>query len=120
MFAPLAKLLDWSAIQGVALRMPSDFMQHPRLQEALEFVKGPDFVPTDSQPAQVEFNGSLDLSFPTPLPCEFTENNVVHGRLYRCPQRWQQRPVIILLHGLGDSASYKLRFPLIARSCNRA
>src|SRR5262249_16447995 len=33
---------------------------------------------------------------------------------------WQERPVIILLHGWGDSASYKLRFPLIARRCNRA
>jgi len=54
------------------------------------------------------------------MPCEFTENNVVHGRLYRCPERWQERPVIILLPGWNDSASYQLRFPLLARRCNRA
>jgi pimeloyl-ACP methyl ester carboxylesterase len=121
MIAPLAKLMDWSAIQAVALMMPANaFGRNPRLEEAIEFLKGPDFIPPDSQPAQVEFNGPLHFRFPTPQPCDFTENNVVHGRLYRCRQRWQERPVIILLPGWNDSASYKLRFPLIARRCNRA
>ncbi len=55
-----------------------------RLEEALRFLQDPDFVPTDSQPAQVEFNGPVHFRFPTPRPCDFTENNVVHGRLYRC------------------------------------
>ncbi len=117
--APLAKLMDWSAVQAVALMMPAKAC-NPRLEEALEFLNGPDFVPTDSQPAQVEFHGALHFRFPTPRPCEFTENNVVHGRLYRCPGRWQERPVIILLPGWNDSASYRLRFPWIARRCNRA
>jgi pimeloyl-ACP methyl ester carboxylesterase len=103
----------------MTLMMPAN--EHdPRLEEALQFLKGPDFVPTDSQPAQVEFKGSLHFRFPTPRPCEFTENNVVHGRLYRCPERWQKRPVIILLPGFNDSASYQFRFPLLARRCNRA
>ena len=93
---------------------------NPRLEEAVQFLKSPDFVPTDSQPAQVEFNGPLYFRFPTPQPCEFPENNVVHGRLYRCGEQWQERPVIILLPGCNDSASYNLRFPLIARRCNRA
>ncbi len=119
MIAPLAKLVDWSAIQTVALMIPAN-ASNPRLQEALQFLKGPDFVPTDSQPAQVEFNGSLHFRFPTPRLCDYPENNVVHGRLYRCPERWQERPVIILLSGWNDSASYNLRFPLIARRCNRA
>jgi pimeloyl-ACP methyl ester carboxylesterase len=48
------------------------------------------------------------------------ENNVVHGRFYRCGERWQERPVVILLHGLGDSLSYNVRFPLIARRCHQA
>jgi pimeloyl-ACP methyl ester carboxylesterase len=119
MIAPLAKLMDWSAIQYVALMKPGNAPK-PRLEEAIQFLKGPDFVPADSQPAQVEFNGSLHFRFPTPRPCAFTENNVVHGRLYRCPEGWQERPVIILLPGWNDSASYQLRFPLIARRCNRA
>src|SRR6266487_6720557 len=119
MMAPFEKLIDWSAIQLMTLMMPAH-EHNPRLEEAVQFLKGPDFVPTDSQPAQVEFNGSLHFRFPTPRPCEFTENNVVHGRLYRCPERWRQRPGIILLHGYNDSASYQLRFPLLARRCNRA
>jgi pimeloyl-ACP methyl ester carboxylesterase len=90
------------------------------LEEALQFLKGPDFVSTDNQPARVEFNGSLHFRFPTPRPFEFQENNVVHGRLYRCAEGWQDRSVIILLAGWNDSASYNLRFPLIARRFNRA
>jgi hypothetical protein len=52
---PLAKFIDWSAIQAVALMMPANAYNR-RLEEALQFLKGPDFVPTESQPAQVEFN----------------------------------------------------------------
>jgi len=120
MIAPLAKLMDWLAIQAVTVMTPPDNMQPPRLEEALQLLKGPDFIPTDSQPARVEFNGSLHFRFPTPRPCEFTENNVVHGRFYRCGERWQERPVVILLHGAGDSITYKFLFPLIARRCHRA
>jgi pimeloyl-ACP methyl ester carboxylesterase len=120
MIAPLAKFLDWSAIQAVTLMMPPDCMQRPRLEEALKFLKGPEFVADDGQPAQVEFNGPRDFRFPTPRPCAFSENNVVHGRFYRCGERWQERPVVILLHGSGDSLNYNFRFPLIARECNRA
>ncbi len=120
MFAPLAKLMDWSAIQIVATMTPADGFNNPRLTEALRFLKGPDFIPTESQPAEVEFSGSLHFRFPTPRPCDCTENNVVHGRLYRCRERWQERPVIILMPGWGDFASYNLRFPLLAQLCNRA
>ena len=119
MIASLEKLIDWSSIQVMTLMMPANEYDW-RLEEALRFLKSPDFVPTDSQPAQVGFNGPVHFRFPAPRPCEFTENNVVHGRLYRCPERWQERPVIILLPGYGDSASYQLRFPLIARRYNRA
>src|ERR1039458_6411002 len=95
MIAPLAKFLDWLAIQAVTVMGPPDSMQPPRLEEALEFLKGPEFIPGDSQPAQVEFNGPRDFCFPTPRPCEFTENNVVHGRFYRCHERWQAPPAVV-------------------------
>jgi pimeloyl-ACP methyl ester carboxylesterase len=123
MIAPLAKLIDWSAIQVMTMRKPPADGQNPRLQEALQFLKGPDFIPAESQAARVEFNpdeSGLHFRFPTPQPGEFAENNVVYGRLYRCAERWQERPVIILLHGGGDSFGYRFRYPLIARSCNRA
>lgn len=121
MIASLAKLLDWLAIQVVALTEPANaFSRNPRLEEALQFLKGPDFIAMHAQPAQVEFNGPLDFRFPTPRPSEFTENNVVHGRFYRCGERWQERPVVILLHGSGDSLNYHFLLPKIARRCNQA
>src|SRR5215510_2480150 len=99
MLAPLAKFLDWSSIQAATLLMPADDL-NSKLEEAIQFLKGPDFIPADSQPALVEFKSALHFTFPTPRPCEFEENNVVHGRLYRCAEQWQKRPVIILLPGL--------------------
>jgi dienelactone hydrolase len=119
MIAALAKLMDWSSIQAATLMMPANTSM-PRLEEALQFLEGPNFIPAESQPAQVQFNGPLHFRFATPRPCQFAENNVVHGRLYRCAGRWREQPVIILLPGWNDSASYQLRFPLLARCCNRA
>lgn len=119
MIAPLAKLMDWLAVQAATLMMPADASM-PKLEESLQFLKRPDFIPTENQPAQAEFNGSFDFRFPTPRPGDCTVNNVVHGRFYRCAGQWQERPVIILLHGWGDISAYKLRFPLIARDYNRA
>jgi len=75
MIAPLAKLMDWSAIQAVALMMPAN-VANLRLEEALGYLKGPEFIPDDSQPAQVEFNGSLHSRFPTLRPCGFAENRL--------------------------------------------
>ncbi len=122
MIAPLAKYLDWWAVQFVTLTLPPASGQNPRLEEALQFLKQPDFIPAESHAARVEFNSGpagLHFHFPTPQPCAFAENNLVHGRLYRCLQRWQERPVIILLHGGGDFIDHRFRFPRIARHCNR-
>jgi pimeloyl-ACP methyl ester carboxylesterase len=119
MIAPLEKLIDWSSIQFMTLMMPAKEYDW-KLEEALRFLRGPDFVPIESAPARVEFDGPVPFHFQTPRPCAFSENNVVHGRLYRGAEPWQERPVIILLPGYNDSATYQLRFPLLARRCNRA
>jgi dienelactone hydrolase len=123
MIAPLAKLMDWSAFQAIALMMPSDFMQPPRLEEALEFLMGPKFIPDESQAARVEFDSDasgMEFHFRSPRPGNCAENNIVYGRLYRCGERWQERAVVILLHGSGDSLNYNFRFPRIARRFNQA
>jgi pimeloyl-ACP methyl ester carboxylesterase len=120
MIAPLAKLIDWSAIQILTMRMPPANGGSPRLEEALQFLQGPDFIPNESQPARLEFNSPLHFHFPTPRPREFGGNNTVYGRFYRCSGLWQERPVIILLHGRNDFFGYRFRYPLIARHCNRA
>ena len=129
MIAPLAKFIDWLSIQKDFSRMPPIHGGSLRLQEAVKFLKGPDFIPAESQPARVEFNSGksgLHFRFSTPRPSGFAENNVVYGRFYRCAGRWQERPAIILLHGGNmmrggnDAIGYRLRQPLIAHCCNRA
>ncbi len=90
-----------------------------KLEEALEFLNGPDFIPSASDPARIEFDGPRHFKFPTPRPCEDEENNIVYGRLYRCAERWQERPVIILLDG-AFSVGYHTAFPWLARRINRA
>jgi len=126
MIAPLAKLIDWLSIQKDFRRMPLIDERTLRLEEALQFLKGPDFIPKESQSARVEFSDPLHFRFPSPRPGAFAENNVVYGRLYQCRGRWQERPAIILLHGGNlmrggnDSIGYRFRQPLTARRCNRA
>src|SRR5688500_16234504 len=100
--------------------MPASGTSPTRLEEALQFLKGPDFIPAESQPAQMEFRGPVHFRFPTLRPCEFVENNVVHGRLYRCADAWRERPVIVLLHGGGDFPGHQLGIHLVARRCLRA
>jgi len=127
--ASLAKFIDWLSIQKNCMRVPPIDGRTLRLEEALQFLKGPDFIRSESQPARVEFNpdqSGLPFRFPTPQPSGFAENNVVYGRFYRCAGRWQERPMIVLLHGgsimqgCDGSLGYRFGYPLIARRCNRA
>ena len=121
MIAPLAKFIDWSALQLAYVVAPLRHAPKPKwkLEEALEFLNGPDFIPAASDPAQIEFDGPRHFRFPTPRPSEDEENNIVYGRLYRCAERWQERPVIILLDG-SPAVGYHTAFPLLARRFNRA
>lgn len=128
MIAPLAKFIDWSTLQTLSLpfeiqlrlsRRPSPNGQAVRLDQALPFLNGPDFIPAESQPARIEFEDPLHFRFPTPRPGDIAKNNVVYGRLYRCGERWRERPAVILLHGGGDFPNHRIRFPMIGHDCNR-
>jgi hypothetical protein len=101
MIAPLARFIDWSALQIAYAVAP---LRHApeskwRLAESLEFLNGPDFFPAASDPARIEFDGRRNFKFPTPRRSEIEENNTVYGRLSRCADRWQEQPLIILLDG---------------------
>ena len=121
MIAPLAKFIDWSVLQLAYAVVGLRHAPKPKwkLEEALEFLNGPDFIPAASDSARIEFVGPRHFRFPTPQPGEVEENNIVYGRLYRCAARWQERPVIILLDG-NPAIGYHTGFPLIARRFNRA
>jgi pimeloyl-ACP methyl ester carboxylesterase len=121
MIAPLANFIDWSALQMAYVVAPLRHAPRPKwkLEEALEFLNGPDFIPAASDPAWIEFDGPRHFKFSTPRPGKVEENNIVYGRLYRCAERWQERPVIILLDG-SPSVGYHSAFPLLGRRFNRA
>jgi len=129
MIAPLAKFLDRSALRIIYAMLQQSLWREAanerdlKLEQAVQFLNGPDFIPTESQPAQLDFIPDTSggrFRFPTPRPCEFAENNVVHGRLYRCADAWQERPVIVGLHGGGDFPGNQFGFHLFARRCLRA
>jgi pimeloyl-ACP methyl ester carboxylesterase len=122
MIAPLAKFIDWYALQAAA-RLPSIrkcARGDSKLTEAIEYLNGPDFIPAESKPAELEFKSNIHFTFQSPQPCEFAENNVVHGRLYRRAKDWQKFPTIILLHGGGDFLNHRYRFPLTVPAIHRA
>jgi hypothetical protein len=122
MIAPLAQFIDWSALQAAAM-LPSIrkcARGDSKLTEAIEFLSGPNFIPAESKPADLEFKSEIHFKFQSPRPCEFTENNVVHGRLYRRAKDWQKFPALILLHGGGDCLGYRFGFPLTVPAIHRA
>jgi hypothetical protein len=121
MIAPLAKFIDWSVLQMAYAFVGLRHVPKPqwKLEEALEVLNGPDFIPAASDPAQIEFDGPRHFNFPTPRPSKDEENNIVYGRLYRCAERWQERPVIVLLDG-SPAVGYHSALPLLARRFNRA
>jgi len=126
MIGPLAKSIDWSALQFFwALRLKSVRQwnvnsANSKLAEAVQFLNGPDFIPAASDAARIEFKGRVRFKFPTPRPCDFAENNTVDGRFYRGGERWREHPVIILLHGGGDFLNHRFRFARLLPACNRA
>jgi pimeloyl-ACP methyl ester carboxylesterase len=120
MMAGLSRLIDRSAIRLAAARMPPPDGRDPRLREAQEIVDNPDFISAEVEAAKVQFSGDVRFRFDSPKPGPFAENNTVHGRLYRCAGRWQDRPTALLLHGWNDASNHYLRFPLMAAQFNRA
>src|SRR5579864_7509175 len=65
MIAPLAKFIDWSALQMAYVVSPVRHAPEPkwRLAEALEFLNGPDFFPAAIDPARMEFDGRRNFRF---------------------------------------------------------
>lgn len=121
MIAPLAKFIDWSALQMAYAVVGLRHAPKPKwkLEEALEFLNGPDFIPAASDPARIEFDGPRHFKFSTPRPSKVEENNKVYGRLYRRAERWHERPVIMLLDGY-PPVGYHSAFPVLAHRFNGA
>jgi hypothetical protein len=122
MISPLAKFIDWCTIQAATVGFSARKCDkgNSKVAEAIEFLNGPNFIPAESKPAELEFTSDTHFKFPSPRPCEFAENNVVHGRLYRRAKDWQKFPTVILLHGARDVFNYRFGFPLMVPAIHRA
>jgi dienelactone hydrolase len=118
MNARLCRILDRVAIQFAAARAPRLNGRSANLDEARAFLESDDFISREVAPAKVKFGSGPRLTFPSPRPTAYLENNVVHGRFYRAERLWQERPTMILLHGWNDVMDHYWRFPRIAQQLN--
>lgn len=98
MIAPLAKFIERSVLQIGYAMLPQSMWREAanerdlKLEQTVQFLNGSDFIPAESQPAHLDFipdNSGGRFRFPTPRPCEFAENNVVHGSMYWGVNVWQ-------------------------------
>ena len=111
--------LDRIAINYAAANMPKPDGRDLHLEEARALLQSPDFFPTEPRPATIEFTGGTSFHFPSLRPSGDAVNDIVHGNLYRCDDRWREKPVIILLHGWNDRLDHYYFFPRHARRLNK-
>lgn len=91
-----------------------------QVDAARELLKHPDFFSNSVQsPGDLTFISDDVFQYASPLPSAWPENNVVHGRLFRCDGEWKSRPTVLLLHGWNAELAYRFQFPWLARQCNR-
>ena len=111
--------IDRIAIYHAAAGMPQPDGRNLHLDEAQLLLQNLDFSAVEMQPVSVEFAGPINFRFLSPRPSSHALNIVVHGRLYRCDDRWREKPIILLLHGWNDHLNHHFFFPRHARQLNR-
>jgi dienelactone hydrolase len=116
----LLRWVDRGVILFAASRMPKPGRREPRLSEAAELLRRPDYFHESVAPASLEFVNDHAFEFSSPVQTPYPENNRARGRFYRCAGEWRDKPAVILLHGWNDATTYYARHPLAARLLNRA
>lgn len=68
MISPLAKFLDWSAIQYVAFTGPAKASSRgPKLEEVMQFLRSPEFITLDINRRRLNSTARLTSTFPRPV-----------------------------------------------------
>lgn len=114
----LSRCLDRIAVYYAAARMPSPDGRDLHFGEAEQMLRDLDFHREPAAAAKLEFSGPVKFHFASPRPTPYSVNNTVQGRLYRCRENWQDKPVVVMLHGWNDSLNHHHYFPLHARRLN--
>lgn len=65
------------------------------------------------------FATDRQFRFSSPITSDWAENNVVHGKFFRCKGDWRKQPTTILVHGWNAELGYRFQFPWLARLLNR-
>ena len=115
----VSQWIDRKVIQFAAERMPQPDGRDLHLERARELVENLDFSFAVLRPAGVKFNGPIEFHFISPLPSQNSTNDTVHGRLFRCGEDWQTKPIVLLLHGWNDALDHHYFFARYARRMNR-
>src|SRR5665213_2002112 len=113
------KQLDRLVIRMAAAQWRGGRDIAPHLHEAEQLLREPDLFMPDVKSAAVEFYGKNKFQFPSPIVSRHPENNIVHGRFFPCAGRWNEKPAILLLHGLNDAANHWFYYPWLCRALRR-
>jgi dienelactone hydrolase len=114
--ATLAKPLDWCSIQLARLSVHRGAGSARQVAEVEALLEDPDFFGDSvTAPQDLRFTNKHAFQFTSPVVSPWKRNNTVHGRLFTTGKRWQDKPVVILLHGWNMQAGYYVLFPHLAR-----
>ncbi len=116
MRAVLAKPLDWCAIQLARLSVHRGTGVEGQVAQIEALLEDPDFLGGSTKaPTDLKFISERAFQFTSPVVSPWKRNNVVHGRLFATGKHWQDRPVVVLLHGWNNETGYRLLFPRVAQ-----
>jgi dienelactone hydrolase len=114
--AALAKSLDWCTIQLARLSVHRGSGSAGQVAEVESLLEDPDFFGDSvTAPQDLRFVSERAFQFTSPVVSPWERNNTVHGRLYRVDKQWQDKPVVILLHGWNMQVGYHFLFPQLAQ-----
>jgi dienelactone hydrolase len=121
MHALFTKPMDWMSIQLARPTVHRRTGADDESAAATQLLRHPDFFCDFVRPpADLELGREREISYRSPLPTPWSENNVVPGRWFPAVDDWRQRPTIVLLHGWNAESTYRILFPYIAWRLNRA
>jgi dienelactone hydrolase len=114
--AALAKPLDWCSIQLARLSVHCGSGAIGQVAQVESLLEDPDFFAGSvTAPRDLRFVTKRAFRFTSPVVSPWKRNNTVHGRLFTTGKRWQDKPVVILIHGWNMQAGYHVLFPHLAR-----
>jgi len=112
------------AIDRMVIRAAAEALEDrecdPHITEATKLMADPAFMAFPVKlPSDFRERPERAFRFSSAVQSPWSENNVVHGKLYRAGNDWTKKPATILLHGWNGEGGYYWQFPYLARRLNR-